>query len=121
MNPLLSAILFATLAAIATCAPAIPLISPTNGTLTTYQCTDSQKWAAPDFRRRDCYMTVASEAFLDELTDFGDEHVEFYTDTGGGLSPLSRRINLQPVPRKYTSGNSTSIQQTFHNHHLLPL
>ena len=112
MFPLLSAILFATLTAVATCAPATPLVSPTNGTLTTYQCTGSQKWAAPDFRRRACYMTVTTEAFLDELTDFGDEPVEFYTDTSG-LSPLQRRLNLQPVPRKYTSGKS--LNQIFHS------
>ena len=48
-------------------------------------------------------MTLTSEAFQDELTDFGDEPVEFYTDTSG-LSPLQRRLNIQAVPRKYTSG-----------------
>ena len=107
MIPLLATTLFATLAAIAISAPAISLVPPTNGTLTTYQCTGSQKWAAPDFRGRECYMTVTTEAFMDELTDFGDEPVEFYTDTGG-LSPLQRRLNLQPVPRKYTSGMSVT-------------
>ena len=107
MIPLLSTTLFATLAAIATCAPAIPLVFPTNSTLTTYQCTDSQKWAAPDFRRRECYMTIKSKAFLDELDDFGDESVEFYTNAGG-LPPLQRKFNLQPVPRKYTSGMSVT-------------
>ena len=104
MTPLPSAILFATLTTIATCAPAIPLLSPTNATVTTYQCTNSPKWAAPDFRRRECYSTVASEAFLDELTDFDTEPVEFYTNTRGRLSPLQRRLTIQPVPRKYTSG-----------------
>lgn len=103
MTSLLSAILFATLAAIVTSAPVIPLFSPTNDTLTTYQCTRSPKWAAPEFRRRECYSTIVSEAFLDELTDFDVEPVEFYTDAGG-LSPLERRLTIQPVPRKYTSG-----------------
>ena len=113
MIPMLSAIFFAALAAIATCAPAaISLLSPINGTLTTYQCTGSQKWAAPDFRRRECYMTVVSEAFLDELKDFGDEPVEFFTDTGGGLSPLRKRLTDQAVPRKYTSGKS--VNQALH-------
>ena len=103
MTPLLSAILVATLTAIATSAPAIPLVSPPNHTVTTYQCTSSPKWADPDFRRRECYSAVASEAFLDELIDFDTEPVEFYTKTGG-LSPLQRRQNIQPVPRKYTIG-----------------
>lgn len=103
---LLSAILFATLAAIATCAPAISLASPTNNTVTTYQCTDSQKWAAPGFSRGDCYKAVTSGAFADELTDFGNEEVEFYTDTGGPI-PLPEAHDLQAVPRKYPSGKST--------------
>lgn len=58
-------------------------------------------------------MTVTSEAFLDELIDFGDEPVEFYMDTGG-LSPLQRRLTPQAVPRKYTSG--MQVTQTFHSH-----
>ena len=107
MPPLPSAILFATLTAVATCAPAIPLLSPPNNTVTTYQCTSSPKWANPHFRRRECYSAVASEAFVGELRDFDNEPVEFYTRTGG-LSPLQRRENLQPVPRKYTSGTQVT-------------
>ena len=103
---LLSAILFATLAAIATCAPAISLASPTNNTVTIYQCTDSQKWAAPIFRRGDCYYAVATGAFADELADFGADEVEFYTDDGGHI-PLPEAHDLQAVPRKYTFGKST--------------
>ena len=103
---LLSAVLFATLAAIATCAPAISVASPTNNTPTLYQCTDSEKWTAPIFLRGDCYMALASGAFVDELNYFDDELVEFYTDGGGPLS-LPENQPRQAVPRKYTFGKST--------------
>ena len=106
---LLSAILFATLAAIATCAPAIFIASPTNNTFTTFQCTDSQKWAAPGFHPKDCYKAVASGAFVDELTDFGADEVEFYT-FDGGPEPLPVGNSLQEVPRKYTFGKSKSTK-----------
>ena len=42
-------------------------------------------------------MAVTSEAFIDELTDFGDEPAEFYTDDGGHI-PLPRIYPLQAVP-----------------------
>ena len=103
---LLLAILFATLAAIATCAPAISITSPTNNTFTTFQCTDSRKWAASKFHPKDCYKAVASGAFADELTDFGADEVEFYT-FNGEPEPLPVDYYLQKVPRKYTFGKST--------------
>ena len=74
---LLSAVLFATLAAIATCAPAISVASSTNNTPLLYQCTDSEKWTAPGLNRGDCYMALAPGAFVDELRYFDDELVEF--------------------------------------------
>ena len=102
---LLSAILFATFASIATCVPAISLASPTNNTVTIYQCTDSQKWAAPGFTPGDCYYAVATGAFADELADFGADEVEFYSDSGH--IPPPKAHDLQAVPRKYTFGKST--------------
>lgn len=49
-------------------------------------------------------MAVASGAFAEEQTEFGDDEVAFYTDDGGPL-PLPESYP-QAAPRKYTFGKS---------------
>ncbi len=63
-------------------------------------------------------MAVSSKAFVDELSDFGDESVEFYT-ADSGLFPFPTNDPPQAVPRKYRFGKS--LRYVFHSRPHRPL
>ena len=99
---MLSLVLFTNSITVATAAPVVSTVLG-NGTLTAYQCTNRPSWSTKAYRREDCYLAVTSKAFNDELSEFHDEPIDFYSSKSGGIGP-STPTHREKVPRKFVFG-----------------